>query len=139
MSSCTLVKIQNHFLRISGECALESYRCRFPILIGTVILSSSFTHPVTSSVHCWCLSTERCVGLCPCILSDLYLEDRLMCPVSGRLHLVLLKLTNPVSYVLRNIKTKQNETKLLMIENSNNVKVKNCTMNSQVPLLRVSI
>lgn len=48
------------------------------------------------------LQTE-CVGFCLSILSDVYLEGRLMCPVSVRLHLVLLKWTTPF-WVLWNIR-----------------------------------
>lgn len=91
MSSCTLLRIQNSFLKFSGECSLESYRCCFPPLVDTLFPPPSFPPSLTRSVQCWCLSQA---GLCPFILSDLYLEDRLTYPASGRLHLVLLKL-NP--------------------------------------------
>lgn len=43
MSSCTLLRIQNSFPKFSGECSLESYRCCFPPLVGTLFPASLFS------------------------------------------------------------------------------------------------
>ena len=100
MSSRTLLRVPNHFLRVEGEHPPEFYRgcflpislswlahCTPPPLLFTLTLSQDL-----ASVGVF--PQIGCVSLRPSIFSDLYLEVRLACLVSGRFHLTFLRLTS---------------------------------------------
>lgn len=65
MSSCTLPRIPNRVLRISGEHSLESYRCYF-LPVSLYWLAPCCPPPplftLTIAGQCWCLSTDRMCG-----------------------------------------------------------------------------
>lgn len=67
-SSCTLLRIPNHFLRVQGEHPPEFYRrCFLPISLSWLALCFSPPLLFTLTHSCkiwpvWCLSTDRVCG-----------------------------------------------------------------------------
>lgn len=132
MSSCTLLRIQSHFLRLSSECSSDSFRCQFPILVDTLLFllpPSFFTHPLMRSVQCRCLSTDG-------VWVSVHASVRSL--PGGQVNIPSFWKTPRALEVdqcllLGSLKHFFFKKALLVIENSNNIKVNNCTMKSQVP------